>query len=180
MHQADALTYVVLDVPEPQASAVMSVRQAHNDLSRAALPVEITLSDSILPEQDPSEAFDALGTIAAKTMPIQTSFVAPHRFPDSDTFVMRLVDDEPFVELRERIINTGIAFLPSEYAFVPHCTLRTRSPVSDEEARQLLGTEIPGEMTLNTLSVYTLTRAPTPSGVSCQLRHRLQLAAGTA
>jgi 2'-5' RNA ligase len=180
MHDPEALTYVVLDVPEPQASAVMSVRQAHRDLFRAALPVEITLSDSIHPEQDPSEAFDALGTVAAETTPFQTSFLAPLRFPDSDTFVMRLGDDEPFVELRQRIINTGIAFVPSEYEFVPHCTLRTRSPVGDEEARQLLATEIPGEMTLSTLSVYTLTRAPTPSGVSCQLRHRLQLAAGTA
>jgi 2'-5' RNA ligase len=180
MHHADALTYVVLDIPEPQASAVMSVRHAHKDLFRAALPVEITISDSIHPKQDPSQAFDALGRVAAETTPIQTSFGAPHRFPDSDTFVMRLVDDDPFVQLRERIVNTGIAFLRSEYAFVPHCTLRTRAPVSDEEARQLLGTEIPGEMTLNTLSVYTLARAPTPSGVSCQLRHRIQLAAGTA
>lgn len=180
MHDPEALTYVVLDVPEPQASAVMSVRQAHKDLFRAALPVEITLSDAMHPEQDLSEAFDALGRVAAETTPIQTSFRAPHRFPDSDTFVMRLVDDEPFVELRQRITNTGIVFLASEYSFIPHCTLRTRSPVSDEEAHQLLETEIPGEMTLNILSVYTLTRAHTPSGVSCQLRHRRQLAAGTA
>ncbi|HEX7171283.1 MAG TPA: hypothetical protein VF365_01605 [Candidatus Limnocylindria bacterium] len=81
MHDPKALTYVVLDVPEPQASAVMSVRQAHEDLFRAALPVEITVSDSIHPEQDPSEAFDALGRVAAETTPIQTSFLAPHRFP---------------------------------------------------------------------------------------------------
>lgn len=180
MHDPEALTYVVLDVPEPQASAVMTVRQAHKDLFRAALPVEITLSDTIHPEQDPSEVFGALGTVAAATVPIKTSFLGPHRFPNSDTFVMRLVVDEPFLELRRRIINTGITFLPSEYAFVPHCTLRTRAPVSDEEARQLLATEIHGEMTLNTLSVYTLTRAPTPSGVNCQLRHRLQLEAETA
>jgi 2'-5' RNA ligase len=175
MHDPGALTYIVLDVPEPQASAVMSIRRAHQDLFRAALPVEITLTDSIDPSQDPDDAFEALENVAAETQPIRTSFLKAHRFPDSDTFVMRLADEMPFRDLRNRIEATGIAFQPSEYAFVPHCTLRTRSPVSDEDARQLLGTEIPGPMVLDRLSIYTLTRATAPSGVSCDLRLRLQL-----
>ncbi len=44
--------------------------------------------------------------------------------------------------------------------------------MSDEDARQLLGTEIPGPMVLDRLSIYTLTRATAPSGVSCDLRLR--------
>ena len=175
MHDPGALTYIVLDVPEPQASAVMSIRRAHRDLFRAALPVEITLTDSIDPLQDPDDAFEALEKVAAESHPIQTSFLNAHRFPDSDTFVMRLADEMPFRDLRTRIILAGIAFHPSEHAFIPHCTLRTRSPVSDEDARQLLGTEIPGPMVLDRLSIYTLTRATAPSGVSCDLRLRLQL-----
>jgi len=177
MHDPGALTYLVLDVPEPQASAVMSIRRAHRDLFRAALPVEITLTDSIDPSQDPDDAFEALEKVAAESHPIQTSFLKAHRFPDSDTFVMRLADEMPFRDLRNRIILTGIAFQPSEYAFVPHCTLRTRSPVSDEDARLLLDTEISGPMMLNSLTIYTLTRADTPSGVSCDLRQRVRLGA---
>jgi len=177
MHDPGALTYIVLDVPEPQASAVMSIRRAHRDLFRAALPVEITLTDSIDPSQDPDDAFEAVASVAAESQPIQTSFLNAHRFPDSDTFVMRLADEAPFRHLRNRILSTGIAFQPSEYEFVPHCTLRTRSPVSDKDARVLLTTEIPGTMVLDTLSVYTLTRAATPSGVSCDLRQRFPLGA---
>jgi 2'-5' RNA ligase len=175
MHDPGALTYIVLDVPEPQASAVMSIRRAHRDLFRAALPVEITLTDSIDPSQDPDDAFEALEKVAAESQPIQTSFLKAHRFPDSDTFVMRLADEMPFRDLRKRILSTGIAFQPSDYEFMPHCTLRTRSPVSDEDARVLLGTEISGPMVLDSLSIYTLTRAATPSGVSCDLRQRLPL-----
>lgn len=176
MHDPGALSYVVVDVPEPQASAVRSIREAHHDLFRAALPVEITLTDSIDHSQDPSDAFEALARLAAETNAIRTSFLKAHRFPDSDTFVMRLTDEMPFLDLRNRILATGIAFQPPEHPFIPHCTLRTRSPVNGEDARQLLGTEISGQMVLDSLSVYTLTRAATPSGVSCQRRKRLQLA----
>lgn len=178
MHEPGALSYVVLDIPEPQASVVMGIRETHGDLFRAALPVEVTLTDSLDPSQDADEAFMALDAIASATRPIATSFAGAHRFPGSDTFVMRLADDEPFRILRDRIISAGLKFEPpSGYEFIPHCTLRTRSPVTADEADQLLGTEIPGEMVLDTLSVYTLTRASTPAGVECRLRHRARLAA---
>lgn len=175
IHEPGALSYVVLDVPEPQASAVMSIRVAHADLFRAALPVEITLTDSFESSQAATEAFAVLDEIGAVTPPIHASFVGAHRFPDSDTFVMRLSDDEPFRVLRDRIVSTGLRFEPSQYEFVPHCTLRTRSPVSPGEADQLLATEIAGRMELGELSLYTLTRAQTPAGVNCTLRHQVRL-----
>jgi len=176
MHEPGALSYVVLDVPEPQASAVMSVRKQQGDLFRASLPVEITLTESFDPAQDPSDAFRALDGIAAVIGPIHTHFVAAHRFPGSDTFVMRLADEERFRALREQIVSVGLRFEPSRFAYVPHCTLRTRSPVTAEDARELLATEIPGALTLDTLSVYTLTRAATPAGVQFELRHQVHLA----
>ena len=177
MHDLGALSYVVLDVPEPQATAVMEVRRAHGDLFRAALPVEVTLTDSLDPVQNPDEAFAALDTIASATLAIETSFVGAHRFPDSDTFVMRLADEEPFRALRKKIIDTPLKFeAPSGYEYIPHCTLRTRSPVTPEESRKLLSVDIPGSMTLNGLSVYTLTRSANPAGVEYQLRYRVRLA----
>ena len=175
MHDRSALTYVVLDVPDPQAAAVRAIRQAHGDLFRAALPVEITLTDSFQPEQEPSPAFDALDRIATHTAPIEASFTTAHRFPGSDTFVMRPKNDEPFRQLRDAIIGAGLRFESSPYEYVPHCTLRTRSPVSEEEADELLATAIPGPMTLDTISVYTLRRAANEAGVSCELRHRARL-----
>ena len=175
MHDPSALTYVVLDVPDPQAAAVMAIRQTHRDLFRAALPVEITLTDCFQPEQDPSAAFDALDRIATDTAPIESSFTTGYRFPRSDTFVMRLKDDEPFRQVRDAIIGAGLRFQSSPYEYVPHCTLRTRSPVSEQEADELLATAIPGRMTLDTISVYTLRRAANEAGVSCELRHRARL-----
>ena len=175
IHEPGALSYVVLDVPEPQASAVMSIRVAHADLFRAALPVEVTLTDSFEPSQAVSEAFAVLDEIGADTPPIYASFAGAHRFPDSETFVMRLSDDEPFRALRDRLMSTSLRFAPSQYEFVAHCTLRTRSPVRPDEAEQLLATEIAGRMELDRLSIYTLMRADTAAGVNCALRHRVRL-----
>lgn len=176
MHDPGALSYVVLDVPEPQALAVLRVRRAHGDLFRAALPVEVTLTDSFDPSQNAEAAFAALDAIASDNAPIQTSFVGPHRFPSSDTFVMRLASEDGFHALRQQITDANLQFEHSAgYDYIPHCTLRTRSPVTAEDAEQLLGTEIPGQMTFDTLSVYTLTRAATPAGVECALRHRVRL-----
>jgi 2'-5' RNA ligase len=177
MHDPGALSYVVLDIPEPQASAVTAIRKAHRDLFRAALPVEVTLTDSFDSSQDPAEAFAALDSIASGAAPIQTSFAGAHRFPGSDTFVMLLATEEPFRVLRQQILDAGLKFeAPSAYAFTPHCTLRTLSPVTSEDAAALLRTEVPGRMVLDTLSVYTLTRAENPAGVACELRHRARLA----
>jgi len=176
MHDPGALSYVVLDVPEPQASAVMGVRRAHGDLFRAALPAEVTLTDSFDPSQDPEAAFAALDAIASDTAPIQTSFAGAHRFPDSDTFVMRLAAEDRLTALRQKISDEALRFEPSPgYEYIPHCTLRTLSPVTPEDAERLLSTDIPGQMTFATLSVFTLTRATTPAGVECRLRHRVRL-----
>ncbi len=175
VHDPGSLTYVVLDVPDPQASAVMSVRLRHADLFRAALPVEVTLTDSMSPEQDAGRAFAALDRVASRTPAIATSFSGAYRFPDSDVFVMRPEDDSAFQGLRQSIIAEGLAFEPTLFPFVPHCTLRTRSPVSETEADDLLRTRIRGPMLLDTLSVYTLSRTDSAAGVECRLRHRVRL-----
>ena len=82
MHESDELTYVVLDVPDPQAASVMAIRKAHADLVRAALPVEITLTESFDPAQDPGQAFTALDDIAQEVTSIEASFAGAHRFPN--------------------------------------------------------------------------------------------------
>jgi 2'-5' RNA ligase len=154
----------------------MAVRRAHADLFRAALPVEITLTDSFDPAQDADEAFASIDAIASATGPISTSFVGAHRFPNSDTFVMRVRDEEPFIALRQTIVAAGLKFEPpSPFSFIPHCTLRTRSPVAQSEAESLLDTKIPGDMVLDSLSIYTLTRSSAPGGVEFRLRHRARL-----
>lgn len=175
IHEAGELSYVVLDVPEPQASAVLSIRERHADLFRAALPVEITLTDSLDPSQALVAAAAAMDTAASEMPAIRTSFASAYRFPDSDTFVVRVQDEEPFRILRDRLLSAGLRVEPSRHDFVPHCTLRTRSPVDDHDAHDLLRAVVPGPLTLDTMSLYTLRRSAAPAGVESELRHRVRL-----
>lgn len=84
-------TYVVLDVPEPFARAVMAVRVRHRDEFRSSLPVEITVAGSngvgeLDQDQASEDVFAALTAIAADTTPIEASFGPVDRFPGTDVY----------------------------------------------------------------------------------------------
>jgi len=154
-------TYVVLDVPEPFASAVMAVRVRHRDEFRSSLPVEITVAGSNgvgeLDADQPSEdVFAILTAIAAKTHPIQASFGPVDRFAGTEVFFLTLEDEGPFHELHDRIAGSSIRFKPCPFPYQPHCTLRDRTPISNEEVADLLAVEIHGSFVLDTLSVYAM------------------------
>lgn len=161
----DSDTYVVLDVPEPIAGKVMAVRKRHRDEFRSSLPVEITVAGSngvgvFDPEQDVEEAFAILDALAAETPPIQAAFGEVVRFPNTDIFVLTLGDEMPFRALHERVATSGLRFRPSPYRYMPHCTLRSRSPVSDEDASELLSLRIPDRFVMDTMIVYMMDKVP--------------------
>jgi 2'-5' RNA ligase len=160
-----AETYVVLDVPEPVASRVRSLRVAAADDFRSALPVEITLIGSggagaILPSQEVSTLTATVRSIAETTQSIETSFGSTMRFPGSDVFVLTLSPATAIVELHRRLRASGLTFRPSPWAYVPHCTIRSRAPVLEEESAALLGERIDESFTLSSLSIYTTDRLP--------------------
>jgi len=169
-------TYICLDIPEPQAQWILDIRRQQKDEFRAALPAEITIAGSsgigvIKADQEPERVFSIIEQIAAQTAPIRTCFRSVIRFPRTDIFVLTLEDEIPFHTLHQRFVTSAISFEPDRFPFQPHCTLRSRSPVSLEEAAQLLSL-VPsslGSFTLDTLSVYTLEHLP------MTLRYRTKL-----
>lgn len=156
----DTNTYAVLDVPEPFASAVMAVRVRHRDEFRSALPIEITIAGSNgvgeFEPQTRDDVFRTLDAIAMETAPIEASFGPVDRFPGTDIFFLTLQDERPFRELHDRIASSPIRFKPCPYPYRPHCTLRDRTPIDDEEIADSLAVDIPGLFVLDTLSVYAM------------------------
>ena len=160
-----AETYLCLDLPAPMAEQVLSIRRAQGDTFRATLPAEITLAGSgglgvVSPGQDPEAVFAALDQVAAATPAITATFGPVIRFPRTDIFVLTLADETPFRALHERLAASGIQFQPSPFPFTPHCTLRSRSPVSKAEAGALLSLRIAESFVLDTLTAYALTGVP--------------------
>ena len=160
-----AETFLCLDLPNPVADQVLGIRRTHGDAFRAALPAEITVAGSgglgvVAPGQDPHAVFAALDRVAAVTPPIAATFGPVIRFPQTDIFVLTLVDETPFRVLQQRLAASGIRFRPSPFPFTPHCTLRSHSPVSQAEACGLLSLRITERFVLDTLSVYALDGLP--------------------
>lgn len=177
----DGDTYAVLDLPEPVASMVMAIRRKHNDAFRSALPAEITVAGSggvgcFIADEDPEHVWGVLGEIAATTRPIKTTFGEVIRFPGTDIFVIRPHPDDALRALHARIANSPIRFRPNPFPYTPHCTLRSRSPVSDDEAEALVAERIPDSFTLEQMSVYRLAAGPSAQvPVLCTLLHRWTL-----
>lgn len=160
-------TYVVPDIPPAFAEQVLALRERQSDPFRFSLPAETTISGSsgtgpIASDEDLPRVIAALDRIAAETAPIRASFGPVRRFPDSDVFYLSFVDERPLRALHERIAASGLRFQPSPFPFGPHCTLRTRAPITDAESRELISARITGEFTLDTLSLYDLPERPMP------------------
>jgi 2'-5' RNA ligase len=160
-----AETYLCLDLPAPVAERVLRIRRAHQDAFRAALPAEITVAGSgglgvISPGQDPATVFAALDRVAATTSPIMARFGPVHRFPNTDVFILSLADETPFRLLQQRLASSGIRFEPSPFPFTPHCTLRSRSPVSAAEECSLFAVRIAESFVIQTLTAYALDGLP--------------------
>lgn len=178
-----ANTYIVLDIPSPYAERVIEIRERQRDFARWSLPAETTVSGSngtgpIAMDEDPKRVLAVLDRIATESAPIKTAFGPAKRFPGSDVFYLSFVDETPFRELHARIARSGVRLSPVPFPFEPHCTLRNRAPISEEEAADLLSTRVPGEFTLDTLSLYELpprTTSLTGFTVLLCLIHRVHL-----
>jgi 2'-5' RNA ligase len=157
----DRDTYIVLELPEPTASTIHDIRAKLGDDFQASMPTEITIVGSsgvgcIAQDQDPDELFKTIDEIAASTSPITVSFDKVYRFPGTDIVVIKLKDETLVRSLHQRFVESGVKFQDNDFAYMPHCTLKSKSPLTDREMEKLSKVKIEGDFTLRTLSVYTM------------------------
>jgi 2'-5' RNA ligase len=119
-------------------------------------------------DQEVQEIVTVLERVAAETAPIRARFGPVRRFAGSDVFYLSFVDEAPLRALHDRIARSGLRFQPTPFAFTPHCTLRTRTPITDDEVRDLESVRVAGDFVLDTMSLYDLpverAAAPTSPG----------------
>jgi len=153
--------HIVLDIPDPAAAKVMDLRKRYKDHFRSSLPVEVTLTGSsgigvMIEEQDQESVFETINEIAARTRPIEASFGQVIRFPNTDIFAFSLDQESNFIDLHKELVASDIQFHPNRFPYKPHCTIRSLSPVSDEEEQEIMSNEITDRFILDALSVYSL------------------------
>lgn len=169
----DQNTYIVLDLPEPVSSTIHKIRAELGDDFQASMPNEITIVGSsgvgvIAKDQDPDEFFKIINEIATSTPPITVSFGKAHRFPGTDIVVMKLKDETLIRSLHQRFVDSGIKFQDTDFPYEPHCTLWSKSPLTDQKMEELSKLSVEGAFTLQALSVFAM---PPPG----KLLHTVQL-----
>ena len=176
-------TYAVLDLPDAIATKVIEIRRKHDDEFRMALPAETTVVGSgglgcFKVGSSLTEVSETLDRIAAETPPIRTSLHHVVRFPNTDIFVFVFSDDSKLRAFQDRIAASGLHFEDNPWPYTPHVTLRSRSPVTDNEAASLFEETIREPFDLQQLSVYQLVEDPSGEApVVCTLLHRTRLGA---
>lgn len=151
-------TYVCLDLPDPQASAIMALRRRFCQRLRD-FPPEVTIAGSsgigaIRRELYWDRVEPKLLKFARESPPVRASFGGIVRFPDTDIFCLSMGDPMPLFAVHERLRHAGIAFEPSQFPFFPHCTIRMAGPLSEGDVSALFSISIPGEFVLGSLSLY--------------------------
>lgn len=154
-------TYICLDVPEPQASQVMAVRQRHCERLHS-FPVELTITGSsgvgaIRSQLDADDVEARLRKFCSETPAIEAQFGGVVRFPGTDIFCLSLADPMPFEAMHDGLKHTGVRFEPSRFPFFPHCTLRMAGPLSAADVSELFALRLPGSFTLSTMTLYQRT-----------------------
>lgn len=150
-------TYICLDVPEPQASAIAAVRR--RCLRLRDFPVEITVAGSsgigaIRAQLEWPEVERKLRAFCARTAPISAEFGGVVRFPDTDIFSLAMGDPMPFEALHDALKQSGVRFEDNRFPFFPHCTLRMEGPLGEADVSALFALRVPGRFTLPTLALY--------------------------
>ena len=158
-------SYIVLDLPSAIEQKIYDIRINNKDTIRASMPAEITIAGSsgigvIEIGQDEEYVFNQIKNIAAKTSPFTASFGNVLRFPNTDLFVLTLINEDPFRILHEEILKSDIKFMPNKFPYKPHCTLRSKTPISDEEVELIMKTKLSDEFIIDTISIYMYDKIP--------------------
>lgn len=168
-------SYICIDFPAEAAQMIMKIRADQKDDFRIKLPAEITVAGSsgvgvIARDENPEFVFSRLQEICSNAKPFTIQFKAVERFPNSDIFVFKLVDETPLKELHALIAQSGIRFEPVRHTdYNPHCTLRSRSPVTEEEADALLTLEYHEPIFIDKISIYKMDKLPMTHVFECRL-----------
>lgn len=150
-------TYICLDVPEPQASAIAAVRR--HCLRLKDFPVEITVAGSsgigaIRAQLHWPAVERDLRAFCARTAPISAEFGGVVRFPGTDIFSLAMGDPMPFEALHAALKQSGVRFEDNQFPFFPHCTLRMAGPLDEAMVSELFALRVPGRFVLTGLALY--------------------------
>ena len=161
-----AVTGLVFDLPRAAWMDDVERLRARHEPARLRFPIEITVVGSsglgwFSDGQSKEELSGRVAGIAGRFAPFSFQFEKVARFPDSSVYYLAARDDFHFHEFQRRLAGCGLRFEPTQYAYVPHCTVAILAPDATAEAHaEVKACAVPvGELQVSSVSFWSVDRA---------------------
>jgi 2'-5' RNA ligase len=138
---------------------ILEIQRRFDPRLAAGVPPHLTLTGSsgmgpIPTSTTVDELRAALEPIARETAPMTLAFLRPHRFMQTNVFVLPLDPNGPVRELHERIKRSGLRYEQPRFTFTPHVTLSFFRELSKADARRVLATRIDAPVVIDRISAH--------------------------
>ena len=138
---------------------ILDIQRRFDPRLAAGVPPHVTLTGSsgmgpISTSTTVDELRCALEPIARDTAPMTLQFLRPHRFMQTNVFVLPLDPNGAIRELHERIKRAGLTYEQPRFTFTPHVTLSFFRELSPAQTKQLLAVRVDEPVVIDRISAH--------------------------
>jgi 2'-5' RNA ligase len=138
---------------------ILEIQRRFDPRLAAGVPPHVTLTGSsgmgpIPTSTTVEELRAALEPVARDTAPMTLQFLRPHRFMQTNVFVLPLDPNGPIRDLHERIRRSGLSYEQPRFTFTPHVTLSFFRELSPGDAKRLLALRIDAPVVVDRISAH--------------------------
>ena len=138
---------------------ILEIQRRFDPRLAAGVPPHLTLTGSsgmgpIPTSTTVDELRAALEPVARDTAPMTLLFLRPHRFMQTNVFVLPLDPNGPIRALHERIKRSGLRYEQPRFTFTPHVTLSFFRELSAADAKRVLAVRIEEPVVIDRISAH--------------------------
>jgi 2'-5' RNA ligase len=138
---------------------ILEIQRRFDPRLAAGVPPHLTLTGSsgmgpIPTSTTVEELRAALEPVARDTAPMTLTFLRPHRFMQSNVFVLPLDPNGPIRALHERIKRSGLRYEQPRFTFTPHVTLSFFRELSAADAKRVLAVRVDEPVVIDRISAH--------------------------
>jgi 2'-5' RNA ligase len=138
---------------------ILDIQRRFDPRLAAGVPPHLTLTGSsgmgpIPTSTTVEELRQALEPVALDVPPMTLRFLRPHRFMQTNVFVLPLDPNGPVRELHERIKRSGLRYEQPRFTFTPHVTLSFFRELSPADAKRVLAVRVDEPVVIDRISAH--------------------------
>jgi 2'-5' RNA ligase len=138
---------------------ILEVQKRFDPRLAAGVPPHLTLTGSsgmgpIPTSTTVEELRRALEPIARDTAPMTLRLLRPHRFMQTNVFVLPMDPNGPIRELHERIKRSGLSYEQPRFTFTPHVTLSFFRELTPADTKRVLALRFDDPVVIDRISAH--------------------------